>query len=102
MKGEYYIKPKNGFLFLLILFLLLGATILLPVMFGDSAISLFAIVPGILFLLVLPGFKVIYHNEAIAFTFFGKYAGTDKENGFFWVNPFYLSKKHPLARRFEA
>ena len=99
MKGEYYIKPKNGFLFLLILFLLLGATILLPVMFGDSAISLFAIVPGILFLLVLPGFKVIYPNEAIAFTFFGKYAGTAKENSFFWVNPFYLSKKLTLRAR---
>jgi len=99
MKGEYYIKPKNGFLFLLILFLLLGATILLPVMFGDSAISLFAIVPGILFLLVLPGFKVIYPNEAIAFTFFVKYTGTAKENGFFWVNPFYLSKKLTLRAR---
>lgn len=83
MKGEYYIKPKNGFLFLLILFLLLGATILLPVMFGDSAISLFAIVPGILFLLVLPGFKVIYPNEAIAFTFLGSMQGPPRRTVFF-------------------
>lgn len=31
--------------------------------------------------------------------FFGKYAGTAKENGFFWVNPFYLSKKLTLRAR---
>ena len=90
MKGEYYIKPKNGFLFLLILFLLLGATILLPVMFGDSAISLFAIVPGILFLLVLPGFKVIYPNEAIAFTFFWEVCRDRQGERFFLGQPVLL------------
>jgi regulator of protease activity HflC (stomatin/prohibitin superfamily) len=36
------------------------------------------------------GFKVLTPNEAYVFTCFGKYAGTLKTDGFFWVNPFYV------------
>ncbi len=99
MSGEFYIKPKNGFAFLLILFLLLGTAILLIVVNGESALSFLAIPIALTFFLMLPGFKVVYPNEAIAFTFFGKYVGTVKQNGFYWVNPFYLSKKLTLRSR---
>lgn len=34
------------------------------------------------------GFKVINPNEALVLTFFGKYYGTIKKDGFYWVNPF--------------
>jgi hypothetical protein len=35
--------------------------------------------------------------------FFGKYEGTVKENGFFWVNPFYTKKRLTLrARNLDA
>ena len=39
------------------------------------------------------GFMQIEPNEARVMIFFGKYEGTVKENGFFWVNPFYTKKK---------
>lgn len=38
-------------------------------------------------------------NEAAVLMFFGKYKGTLKENGFFWVNPFFKMVKIPLRAR---
>lgn len=40
------------------------------------------------FLIALAGFKVLAPNQAFVFTLFGKYFGTLKEPGFFFVNPF--------------
>jgi regulator of protease activity HflC (stomatin/prohibitin superfamily) len=49
------------------------------------------------------GFVHIEPNEAQVLIFFGKYEGTIKENGFFWVNPFYTKKKLTLrARNLDA
>ncbi|MDR1984614.1 MAG: SPFH domain-containing protein [Prevotellaceae bacterium] len=45
------------------------------------------------------GFVHIEPNEAQVLIFFGKYDGTIKENGFFWVNPFYTRKKITLRAR---
>ena len=36
----------------------------------------------------LPGLKVLKPQEALVLTLFGKYKGTIKGDGFFWVNPF--------------
>ena len=42
-------------------------------------------------------------NEARVLTWFGKYSGTFTETGFFWVNPFYSTKKLSLrARNLDA
>ena len=38
-------------------------------------------------------------NEARAMVFFGKYKGTFRETGFFWVNPFLNKKKLSLRAR---
>lgn len=49
------------------------------------------------------GFMQIEPNEARVMIFFGKYEGTVKENGFFWVNPFFTKKKLTLrARNLDA
>lgn len=49
------------------------------------------------------GFMQIEPNEARVMIFFGKYEGTVKENGFFWVNPFYTKKRLTLrARNLDA
>lgn len=45
------------------------------------------------------GFMQIDPNEARVMLFFGKYEGTVKENGFFWVNPFFSKKKLTLRAR---
>jgi len=45
------------------------------------------------------GFMLIEPNEARVMVFFGKYCGTVKQNGFFWVNPFYSENKLTLRAR---
>ena len=41
----------------------------------------------VVLIICLNGFKVLAPNEAIVLTFFGKYYGTLKEDGFYYVNP---------------
>lgn len=49
------------------------------------------------------GFVQVEPDEARVMVFFGRYHGTLKENGFFWVNPFYAKKKLTLrARNLDA
>ena len=49
------------------------------------------------------GFLMLEPNEARVLTWFGKYSGTFTETGFYWVNPFYGSKKLSLrARNLDA
>lgn len=52
--------------------------------------------PAVLGFVALPilvflakGFVILAPNIAAVFTFFGRYAGTLRDDGFFWVNPFY-------------
>lgn len=64
---------------------------------------LLPIVSGFLFLVAyilhLGGFITVQPNESRVLTFFGKYSGTVKENGFFWVNPFYSKQKLSLRAK---
>lgn len=49
------------------------------------------------------GLMIINPNESRVLTFFGKYVGTAKENGFQWVNPFFKKRKISLrARNFDS
>jgi regulator of protease activity HflC (stomatin/prohibitin superfamily) len=49
------------------------------------------------------GFIMLEPNEAKVITWFGKYSGTFSQTGFFWVNPFYGTKKVSLrARNLDA
>ena len=51
----------------------------------------------------LCGFSMQEPNEAKVLTFFGKYVGTFRQTGFYWINPFMSVKKVSLrARNFNA
>ena len=67
--------------------------------FAVEALPLLAI-PAILVLLAsiiaLAGLKVLKPQEALVLTLFGKYIGTLKGEGFYWVNPF-CSGVNPAA-----
>lgn len=45
------------------------------------------------------GFFVLQPNQARVMIFFGKYRGTYRQTGFFWVNPFMTKKKISLRIR---
>ena len=49
------------------------------------------------------GFMQLEPNEARVTTWFGKYGGTFSQTGYFWINPFYSTKKVSLrARNLDA
>ena len=49
------------------------------------------------------GFMMLEPNEAKVTTWFGKYSGTFAQTGFYWINPFYGTKKVSLrARNLDA
>ncbi len=49
------------------------------------------------------GFMMLEPNEARALTWFGKYSGTFAQAGYYWINPFYGTKKVSLrARNLDA
>ena len=49
------------------------------------------------------GFIMLEPNEAKVATWFGKYSGTFSQTGFYWINPFYGTKKVSLrARNLDA
>jgi len=73
----------------------------------SNNIAVFVIILSVLLficnLIAWGGFMRIEPNEARVMIFFGKYEGTVKENGFFWVNPFYTKKRLTLrARNLDA
>ncbi|MBS1690368.1 MAG: SPFH domain-containing protein [Bacteroidetes bacterium] len=91
---EKVLKPVNGFLALLISVACLGAAIyfftqanLNPMMVGPGLI-LFAVD-----IFIWKGIMVVQPNHARVLNFFGKYVGTVKENGLFFVNPLYSTIK---------
>lgn len=47
----------------------------------------------------LLGLKVINPQEALVLTLFGKYIGTLKKDGFYWVNPFVVAVNPAAATR---
>ena len=47
---------------------------------------------------LLGGLKIINPNEALVLTLFGKYYGTIKDHGFFFVNPF-VTARNPIAEK---
>jgi len=47
----------------------------------------------------LPGFVIVNPNESRVLILFGKYKGTIRKNGFWWVNPFFIKKNISLRAR---
>jgi len=84
---------KNGMLVLLLTILLYILAIVGLVIGIMRSIALMIVCILILSVawLVLPGLKVLKPQEALVLTLFGKYVGTLKGEGFYWVNPFCTS-----------
>lgn len=91
---EKIIKPMNGYLALLISLVLLGVAIYLFTQGPENPVM---VAPGIicfaLTLFLLKGLMIIQPNHARILNFFGKYSGTVKDNGLFFVNPLYATIK---------
>lgn len=93
MNTEKIISPPSGYA-VFALFLILLALTALGLAFKLIAGAL--IIGVINFVFVLPGLVIVNPNESKVLTLFGKYVGTVKRDGFFWVNPFTVKKKVSL------
>jgi len=94
--GILFFSAPAGFLFAGLGFRVLGpAAPILGVPWG-----IFSILGGIL---ILVGLFIVNPNEAKVLVLFGEYAGTVRESGFYWSNPFLLKKRVSLrVRIFET
>ena len=93
--NEKTIQPKSGAFALVVVFILLAISI------GTAILELYFIAPlaFVLAILGLIGLVVVNPNESVVAVLFGSYAGTLKENGFFWMNPFYIKRRISLRAR---
>ncbi|WP_339656843.1 SPFH domain-containing protein [uncultured Maribacter sp.] len=96
MKVEKTHSPQNGYVMLFVaLALLIGGIALLRIYVG-----VFMIIAA---LIMCAGFVLVNPNSSRVLLLFGKYVGTIKENGLFWVNPLYTKKRISLrASNFDS
>lgn len=78
----------NGFFMLFVALLVLAGIIITALLSAVFPLMLvLTILLGLLEIFIIKGFIMIQPNDARVLTFFGKYSGSIKENGFFWINP---------------
>ncbi|SEM04935.1 SPFH domain / Band 7 family protein [Maribacter orientalis] len=96
MKTEKTHSAQNGYVMLFVaLVLLIGGIALLRIYVGAFMI--------IAALIMCAGFVLVNPNSSRVLLLFGKYVGTIKENGLFWVNPLYTKKRISLrASNFDS
>lgn len=100
MTEKILTTKKNGMAVLLLTLLLHIASVV-----GLVFSAIYVIVPLIILCIVLmvllffvyPGLKVLKPQEALVLTLFGRYVGTLREDGFYFVNPFCTSV-NPAAK----
>lgn len=92
-------SKSNGFLMLFIILAIIALDIYLLVgaIQADEPVRMAYIIPVFLAALTMfGGLTIIQPNESIVLILFGKYNGTIRESGFWYVNPFTTKKKVSL------
>lgn len=97
--NEKVLTPMNGMVMLLTLIGVCILSVALMVIGGLAWMPVLTVIGVIVFCVacvMFAGLKVINPNEALVLTLFGKYYGTIKEHGFFYVNPF-VTARNPVV-----
>lgn len=91
---EKVLKPTNGYMALVLSLILLAVGAYL---FTLAPVMPIIVVPAILCIaatiFIWKGLMIIQPNHARVLNFFGKYVGSVKDNGMFFVNPLYATIK---------
>ena len=99
MKNEKIITPYNGYIAIALLILITPITIFS--FNANNTILGIALIP--ILIILLKGLIIISPNNSTVLLLFGNYAGSIKQNGLFWINPFYSRTTLSLrARNFES
>ena len=99
MKAEKIITPVNGYLAVVI-----TVVLCILIAYGATTENQVLIIPLIpLALIAAKGLIIVSPNSSKVLLLFGKYAGSIKGNGLFWINPLYTRSNLSLrARNFES
>jgi regulator of protease activity HflC (stomatin/prohibitin superfamily) len=85
----------NGFAALLVSLIVIAAEVLLfrAMVLSENLAWLWLVIPVFLVIIATPnGFTIVQPNEARVLVFLGRYAGSVRDAGFWWVNPFTTKK----------
>ena len=94
MKEIILDKKRNGMLALILILLILFLSIFIfieSISINNALLAIMSIILFIVSCFLFPGLKVLKPQEALVLTLFGKYIGTLKGEGFYFVNPFCTS-----------
>ncbi|MBR5534688.1 MAG: SPFH domain-containing protein [Ruminiclostridium sp.] len=100
MTEKILTTKKNGMAVLIGVILLYVAAVvglIFSLEMGLLAVTIPMVVILALAWILLPGLKVLRPQEALVLTLFGKYVGTIRGEGFYWVNPF-CTAVNPAAK----
>jgi len=99
MKSEKVITPLNGYMAVLLML-----TFIALIIIGANSENNIMIVAGIVLSgIIIKGLIIVSPNSAKVLLLFGKYRGSIKANGLFWINPLYSRLSFSLrARNFES
>lgn len=88
---EIVLKNKKRGMFALVVIIALFVAAFALIIGGainDSPLALAGAILMFVSVILIPGLKILKPQEALVLTLFGKYAGTLKGEGFYFVNPF--------------
>ena len=86
--------PGMAMLFICIIGIIAGVALCIagPALAESGGAAFISVAVGVILIVVLAiclgGLRIVNPNEALVLTLFGKYHGTIKKDGFFFVNPF--------------
>ncbi|MCA5006395.1 SPFH domain-containing protein [Sphingobacterium bovistauri] len=96
---EKIVKPTSGYLAIalgLLLLILTGFTIYLGAINRAPVYFFGAFVLFIAAMFIFKGILIVHPNHSRVLNFFGKYVGSIKDNGLFFVNPLFTASKMSL------
>ena len=96
---EKTVKPISGYTALGVAIISLILSIYLFIIGIKNEVALLIVISVILFIafvFISKGIMIIHPNHSRVLNFFGKYVGTVKENGLFFINPLYSTIKLSL------
>jgi len=97
MEKEIHLR-NNGFFHLFVAVILLAAPVC-NIFIREMWVIPVSILLSVTGVIWLTGLFIVQPNQTKVLVFFGKYCGTVKSNGFFWLNPFYVKKRVSLRIR---
>jgi regulator of protease activity HflC (stomatin/prohibitin superfamily) len=95
MSNEKTITPLSGYLMLLVFALLFFGGIATSIMFRTPLFFIVILAA----IIMLPGFVKVNPNGSRVLLLFGKYMGTIRSNGLFWINPLYSKNKNFITSK---